>query len=761
MNSVATIVALATLRGWAQQAKGSAVSTLLPPAQAELVQQAAWLLQDTTSDGWATPPAGPLRSVFCRVAPPQQPDLFVRRGSLPLPADQLFPCHDPEAALVSSADPELALLAELGDLDQRHLAPAVALEGILAALQRHAWSLPSPLDAVSLYAFAHSHAAIAAALAAQDDPQGNFFLLGLALNRITDFIVPPTSAATLAQLHGRSFYAHILILACARALLRAAALPLSNLLYVGGGHCYLLLPGQVAGMATSAWLVSQCRRFDQCFFQQYQGDLALALGGAEIAQADLGVAQRFQASWARVSAALDAALARPFAHLGADLGQLFAVADQPSEAIICPVCHHAHFAESAETDATGTSLCRSCASFEALGQSLHTAHYLLLHHLEQPAAAPEPGPQPWQHGLAQFGLVAQLLQPDSAAQMPLPGAAIGWTTLLPLHESITTQPATSLLAQLGSNRPWLHGCWPSSSALVSAVDQPPPTIASLAAQSRGIKGLGTLRASLEGLDDLICNRLDGGLAHAVALGNALERFSTSRVATLCAQHSNQEPTGSVSRIFSSGSDILIIGSWHLLPTLARQINDDLSSYTGNHPALCLAAGITLNYAECSLYEALAAAATELQRARWHVGRAALGWLDQAIDWAYVAPLFALVAELDSYLQAPNILPTPTLHTLYQLYTQYLQGMEEHQRQQQPGQFFYGPWIWRGVYQLKRLAERTTRHKAARSFLDRLRNSLLEGLALPAHSGGRMIEQIGLATRWVQLLNQEEPRAWPR
>jgi CRISPR-associated protein Csm1 len=86
----------------------------------------------------------------------------------------LFPATT-EAEVAAAADPVVLLHDTLQQVTQQQPAPQVQLERLLYALQRHAWCLSSPLPAVSLYDFARTHAAIAAARAMHDD---TVFLLG-------------------------------------------------------------------------------------------------------------------------------------------------------------------------------------------------------------------------------------------------------------------------------------------------------------------------------------------------------------------------------------------------------------------------------------------------------------------------------------------------------------------------------------------------------------------------------------------------------
>jgi CRISPR-associated protein Csm1 len=157
--------ALAALRHWAAVASGGVV----PPASADpaLLQRSAWLLTGVAvpaDQPWPQPPAEPLASIFRRIKGQDQaaPNAVLVPQSLRLEKSVLFPTTTPGAY-----DPRVvrtALQQALAELAQRKLPAEAEVEGLLYALQRYAWALPSPLPGVALYDFARSHATLAAAL---------------------------------------------------------------------------------------------------------------------------------------------------------------------------------------------------------------------------------------------------------------------------------------------------------------------------------------------------------------------------------------------------------------------------------------------------------------------------------------------------------------------------------------------------------------------------------------------------------------------
>jgi CRISPR-associated protein Csm1 len=801
--STAAETALAALRMWAARA-GLADDTVgdVPPETAERVRAAAALVlggREPAPD-WQ---AAALLSIFARVKPKDgarlPPEVYVRRASLTLDDTVLFPTPEPPAARPDDGDPALMLRRAVAAIDARGLLPELAAEALLYALQRHAWCLPSPLPAVALADFARSLAAVAAA---QTAAPGDLFLLGGDLSGVQSFLYTLTADGATKSLRGRSFYLQLLTEACARALLRAAGMPLTNLLYAGGGRFYALLPRRIGGVDATAWLDAQRAFFDAFLLRHHQGELYLALGGAPLPVTALldgeGAADRsFSATWRAASEEANAAKRRRFSGLGADgLGKLFALEGSGGgEGNACAICDYQGIAEEFEqidTDNPQAGVqCKLCESFEELGRLLHNAEYLLLHHVNtaqqaEPHVAHAPR-EPWHAILAELGIQVQLRGKriglsDSANKRTLPESY--WTTVLALGTDAARRGEGEVATYLPLTKPLVYGFRPVANASpmvqteaevkewdnVKADDDKPvkrgevKPFGLMVEQSVGVKRLGVLRMDVDDLGDLFRYRLDGGLARVSALSAALALFFEGRVGLLCDQR-NKQLIQRVYSIYSGGDDLFIVGSWDALPELARAIRDDLLRYTGNHPEVHLSAGISLHTAKFPLYQAAEAAGKELKRAKARPGKNALGWLEQVMGWEYADDLFTLKEQLLDYTgeqqdkQRPP-LSRAVLQTLQVLYAQYAQALQDHLTSKRPGQLFYGPWIWRGVYQLSRIRQqaRANEHpraeKAAESIKE-LVDGLLDGAAQPPNTGGRAIERNGLAARWVQLLIRKE------
>nr|WP_300307666.1 type III-A CRISPR-associated protein Cas10/Csm1 [uncultured Anaerostipes sp.] len=111
-----------------------------------------------------------------------------------------------------------------------------------------------------------------------------FMIYSMDLSGIQDFIYTITSKGALKGLRARSFYLEIMMEHMIDELLEKVSLSRVNLLYSGGGHCYLLLANteEIKGQ-----LAVFEKEVNQWFLETFQTDLFAGCGFAVCSAADL------------------------------------------------------------------------------------------------------------------------------------------------------------------------------------------------------------------------------------------------------------------------------------------------------------------------------------------------------------------------------------------------------------------------------------------------------------------------------------------
>lgn len=105
-----------------------------------------------------------------------------------------------------------------------------------------------------------------------------FVLLSMDISGIQDFIYTVHSKGALKTLRARSFYLEIMMEHFIDTLLKRLELSRANLIYCGGGHCYMLLPNTAS---TKSVVETFEKELNQWFLQQFDIALYVAVGMAE------------------------------------------------------------------------------------------------------------------------------------------------------------------------------------------------------------------------------------------------------------------------------------------------------------------------------------------------------------------------------------------------------------------------------------------------------------------------------------------------
>ncbi len=252
------------------------------------------------------------------------------------------------------------------------------------------------------------------------------------------------------------------------------------------------------------------------------------------------------------------------------------------------------------------------------------------------------------------------------------------------------------------------------------------------------------------------------LSRVASLSFATSLFFEGWVERLAEEQNARDGLGErLYSIYSGGDDLFFVGAWDGVVELARHIRADLGRFAAQHPGIHASAGITLVTAKYPLYQA-ARDAGEAEEAAKHYRRPngetknAITFLGEVQPWEAfglekdctpgtetVHQMMHLFADLVKDSGAPKRLLRVFL-ILYEQYREREQALrasgKDVTRTGQP-QTLWGPWIPRGYYVLKRMAQKT-------------KNKAIEELAVHINQEGfRHLAEVGLAALWADLFTR--------
>ncbi len=729
-----------------------------------------------------------LRADGLTLSPEEQAQAYVPLAPLVMQRAHLFPgpAHANEEAVWQQYramwDEFAQEAGRLRDAYQNGDLPAY-VESTLLLMQKYTWCIPSAyygaLPDISLYDHSRTTAALAAILA--DSPLTEKELRALAqeprtkrplallvggdLSGIQDFIYTITSRGATSALRGRSFYLQLFIEAVARYVLRRLDLPVTNIIYSGGGSFYILARPEDADR-----LQSIRAAISRSLLQHHRGDLYMALEGEPLQGVDFFDGRIGQA-WDRLHARLQRAKARRFSELPLqDLQWLFAPHGHGgNEEQQCQVCGLEHPETREEKDDVGMAVrkCPPCLSYEALGKQLRQARFLVLEEVEPTSGQLDAPSHGWEKALAAFGLRAHLTRTFPKS----PDPQVRRRVVLALHDDAQGDLHPDSRTAVG--RRFLVNVTPiiTGEEIEKAREaglQELPVSGSvkpfhvMAWQSQGISRVGVLRMDVDNLGRIFAEGLGerATLSRVAALSFAMSLFFEGWVERLAEEQNGRDGRGErLYSIYSGGDDLFFVGSWDAIVELARHIRADLGHYAAHHPGIHASAGITLIRGKYPLAQAAwdAGEAEEIaKRYRRPDGRTkdAVCFLGEVQSWDAFGLEEECFGGLESVHQMAHLFadmvqakstPRRLLRVFLSLYDQYREREKELResgsdltREGMP-QTIWGPWIPRGYYVLKRMAKESGNRE-----IDQLADALQERWF-------SNLPRVGLAARWAELL----------
>lgn len=660
------------------------------------------------------------------------------------------------------------------------------LENLLAALQRSAWCVPSTayqgLPDISIYDHSRMTAALAACLVDLDSndvsnlekdidqvfkrknksplpnslTQPIALLIGGDISGIQDFIYTLSSKGAARTLRGRSFYLQLLTEAVLRFVLLELGLPYSNVIYSGGGHFFLLAP------VSAQYQLDDIRRsVSRKLLRHHDAALYLAIGCSSVPASGF-LFGNIRNYWEEMHRRLATAKQQRYSELKDEIyGQVFELPEyggNPKDT--CSVCGGDQ--RGATLWDTGreeqTRICPLCRSFaELLGKKLPTARFVALVF----GAPEEKAPGTAEDALAEFGLQIEFLESaESEPKRELNGSQylVIWALEDPAGQKWpaikSVEPVHSLRYMV--NRTPLVADQEEMTQINEALsdkDEPalvghPKTFTHLQTQAEGIKRLGVLRLDVDNLGEVIKSGLAKAqsLAWLSTLSLQMSLFFEGWVKRII----ESEPyLGKIYAVYAGGDDVFLIGPWDLMPDLAAQIQQDFTVYTAENPALHLSAGMAFIDGKYPIYQAADDAAEMLEQAKNLDGKDAFSFLNIPWKWEQFQRIVKKKERLqrlvgNKELDSENLAGSRSI--LQNLRRLAIDEAEAARRMK--GRPVWGPWIWKGAYQLTRMADRFQSQKPD------LAEEIIQIRDELGADDYREINQWGAAARWVQFLSRD-------
>lgn len=565
----------------------------------------------------------PLRSVFTHLNgehPGMLLPLIPRDETLHLPQKQMRAASGDYVALVEKLRKGLAALSPTMD----------NINGILGLLEDCLSFVPADIrpggeQDISLYDHSKLTAAMAACISEYLLANGEtdlrsrlwkrekefreeqaFLLYSADFSGIQKFIFTVATNRALASLRSRSFFLELLMEHYIDELLSACGVSRANLLYSGGGHCYLLLPNTPTAQAVAGeWNL----RFNNWLLEEFGPLLFIAHGWTKCSGNDLtntpAGQERYTAMFRRVSAAISAHKLHRYSPEQLRRINFRKASEDGRECVVC-----------GRSDRLNEdSRCFWCASFVSLSPKIleQNVYFVSREKKEWDFAIPA-----WE-GEAYFSLTNE----KTARNRLQSGEAV-----LRIYQK--NQTVSSL---------------PGSIRLYVGDYAAEREMAALSAQSQGVRRLAVCRMDVDNLGYAFTSgfRTPGEtdpvkrdryltLARTAAFSRQMSLFFKRHINPILEA---PEPDGShlaVAIVYSGGDDVFLVGAWNSVIAAAQRIQEAFSAFCGG--SLTLSAGISIHPDSFPIRMAAAKSAELEDRAKQTPGKNSLALFDPEADHTY-------------------------------------------------------------------------------------------------------------------------------
>ena len=395
-----------------------------------------------------------------------------------------------------------------------------------------------------------------------------FLLYSADFSGIQKFIYTVSTKNALRSLRSRSFFLEMAMEHYIDELLSVCSLSRANLLYSGGGHCYLLLPNSEA---VKAAVQSWNTRFNEWLTAQFGISLYLADGFTECSADELTNTPAEEAPYRemfrRVSSAVSKKKLRRYS---AQQIIAFNKLNKDTSGRECRVCGRTDSLIPAED---GTSLCPWCSAFEKTSAKIIKCNVFVLLDGEQKNAD---FILPTVSGSASF-LITDI---EHARQM-----------LEAEEQVIRIYTKNEACAGLKYSAKIYIGDYAASSSMEE-----------LAGSNEGIRRIGVCRMDVDDLGQaFVCGFEQSGkitpaavqhyvtISRTAAFSRQLSLFFKLYINPLLSGEYGGRPPLNVAVVYSGGDDIFLVGAWSDAMKAARRIRSALQEYSCN--SLTISGGV--------------------------------------------------------------------------------------------------------------------------------------------------------------------------
>ena len=571
----------------------------------------------------------------------------------------------------------------------------------------------------------------------KNNEEKRFLLVGIDINGIQKFIYSISSKKALLSLKGRSFYIQALTQALTEEILRDEEINLyeSNIIYLGGGKSYLLLP-----ITAKTAIDRITKQITNAMFKRYGTEFSATIAYVELSSKDLSKEKSnednlpfISASWKKLSEKLAEMRSKKFTKLiennfkeffePEESGGYFKEDGTGDKRVICKICKKEIPLSESESEGD-LRICKECKKFIDIGRMLKEPKMFLVFTNDKMKNATD---------LSIEGLKTRIYATNQPVKLK------SNNNLLVLNVKNTDlQNSHGFLLSSGGNSPVKE-----LSEFVESDDK--------------FKRIGILRMDVDNLGQIFQTGLkekNRTLSRISQLSSSISMFFKGHLNEIL---KDPDYENAIYVIYAGGDDLFALGKWDVIPEFAVKVKEDFEKYVCYNPKVTLSAGIFLIKTGYPISRGAQYAGDAEEKAKSYKGKNgeknAITFLGKAMSWNDFKIAKGIKDELvkitkESSQSKAVIRKLQGIYSLYEQGKKMLGAKQILSVKEIERRAHWTKWIWMLVYYIGR-----NRKNRKETFLEEIKNALTEDEFYGMRSEKEIISYLDVPTNWADLLTR--------
>lgn len=554
-------------------------------------------------------------------------------------------------------------------------------------------------------------------------------LVGFDISGIQEFIYTISTKGAAKSLKGRSFYLQLLELGVSRYLLDSFSLPVTNLIYSGGGKGFILAPTNMISKLDAIEKEINSFLFNEMGTKISMGFAAVSFSADQLSH--------FSVLLDNMMKKLATAKKQKFAFLLSE--KYYELFNPPvmdmSTLANCTICGKIG---KTEPDEDGNQWCGVCLKFKEIGTQLRNALAIS----ERRNSDLEP-PLTFHNILDAYEFLSEK---DLKEYTP------GNRFIYYLND-------TTLFSQ-AMQKKWRAGFWfiAGNKTPLKNGGEEPANINDIANASKGTKKLGVVRGDVDNLGHIFSQ----GLGKSISLEQLaqLSFFMKHFFCSMINLYFTAEKSEFI--VYSGGDDFFIVGPWsHLIDDLVT-FRKKFAQYTAFNPAFSFSASFSVFGSHYPAFKFADVAGTMEQKAKENqvenLKKNSICFMGKVVFWEDFFKLQELTQYLENLVNKDKI--SKSYIQLLQKISQY--HLESEKKGKTPLEINqaarFHRWKWYYAWQAARLLERDKNEKEIVDLLETMEKLLFQSAFNDAKFINRdSLYLLEIPARWAELKTRSERR----